>query len=43
LSGRNNVEDSSVSDDHGRRFDSVRCHYPSREKSFETHVPRLRD
>jgi len=39
----NNIEDSSVLDDHSRRIDSVRCHYTSREKSFETHVPRLRD
>src|SRR6267154_1643040 len=39
----NNIEDSSVLDEHRRRFDSVRRHYPSREKSFETHVPGLRD
>ncbi len=28
-------------DEHSRRFDSVRCRYPSREKSFEPHVPEL--
>src|SRR6267378_2012971 len=38
-----NIEDSSVFDEHSRRFDSVWRHYPSREKSSDTHVPGLRD
>jgi hypothetical protein len=39
--GWNNIEDSSVFDEHSRGFDSVRRHHASREKSFDIHAPGL--